>query len=266
MRARSSIRCAGAPRRRCIPEGCSGARKRRRGRAHAGELAHEPAGAPAGEGDGRRQGAVAGRAGCAARLPMEVTLDGETLTAAEIKRLAGAVGRAGLHPRQVGRGRSRSAEPHARAIRGDRAPRRRRWPVVRRGHAPAGRRRHRRGCEGRGQADIDWSADRRRALARRDAGSTAPARAASRADPGAVAQGTLRPYQQAGVQWLHLLAQLGLAPALPTTWGSARPSRSCAAAGAQAQTRRADAEPSSWWRRPRCSPTGRRRSRASRRA
>ena len=39
-----------------VPEGRSGARKRRRGRAHAGKLAHEPARAPAGQGDGRRQG------------------------------------------------------------------------------------------------------------------------------------------------------------------------------------------------------------------
>ena len=38
---------------------CSGVGKRRRGRAHAGKLAHEPSSAPAGEGDGRRQAAVA---------------------------------------------------------------------------------------------------------------------------------------------------------------------------------------------------------------
>ena len=44
------------------PEGRSRARKRRRGRAHAGELAHEPSGAPAGEGDRRRQAALAARA------------------------------------------------------------------------------------------------------------------------------------------------------------------------------------------------------------
>ena len=37
-------------------QGRARARKRRRGRAHAGELAHEPPRAPAGEGNGRRQG------------------------------------------------------------------------------------------------------------------------------------------------------------------------------------------------------------------
>ena len=42
-----------------VPQGRARARKRRRGGADAGELAHEPAGAPAGEGDRRRQGAVA---------------------------------------------------------------------------------------------------------------------------------------------------------------------------------------------------------------
>ena len=41
-----------------VPQGRARARKRRRGRADAGELAHESAGAPAGEGDRRRQGAV----------------------------------------------------------------------------------------------------------------------------------------------------------------------------------------------------------------
>ena len=52
-----------------IPEGCSRARKRRRGRADAGELAHEPPRTPAGEGNGRGQRAVTAGDGCAARLP-----------------------------------------------------------------------------------------------------------------------------------------------------------------------------------------------------
>ena len=72
---------------------------------------------------------------------MEVTLDGETLSAAEIKQLRrNSTG--WPYPRQVGRGRSRTAGPDARAIRGHRAPRRQRWSVVRRGDAPAGRSRH----------------------------------------------------------------------------------------------------------------------------
>ena len=47
----------------------------------------------------------------------------------------------------------------------------------------------------------------------------------ARVDPASRFQGTLRPYQQTGVRWLHLLARLGSAPASPTTWGSARPCR-----------------------------------------
>mgnify|MGYP003694653207 CR=1 FL=1 len=93
----------GAP----IPEGRAGARKRRRGRAHAGELAHEPSGSPPGEGHGRRQGAVAPGDRCAARLP-----DGgdarrrKRSSTAEIKRLLAHSDGLGLDPRQVGRGRS----------------------------------------------------------------------------------------------------------------------------------------------------------------
>ena len=51
-----------------IPAGRSRVRKRRRARAHAGKLAHEPSSTPAGEGNGRRQCPLASRDGCAARL------------------------------------------------------------------------------------------------------------------------------------------------------------------------------------------------------
>jgi non-specific serine/threonine protein kinase len=46
-------------------------------------------------------------------------------------------------------------------------------------------------------------------------------------DPGRSFQGTLRPYQQAGVQWLICSPSSDLGRALPTTWGLAKPSRSC---------------------------------------
>jgi superfamily II DNA or RNA helicase len=41
----------------------------------------------------------------------------------------------------------------------------------------------------------------------------------ARADPGAALQGTLRPYQQTGVQWLHLLVQLRLGACLADDMG-----------------------------------------------
>jgi hypothetical protein len=59
-------------------------------------------------------------------------------------------------------------------------------------------------------------------------------------DPDRDLHGTLRPYQQAGVRWLHLLSRLGLG-ACRTACGA----RTC------------------WWPRRRCSPTGPRSSNGS---
>ncbi len=61
--------------------------------------------------------------------------------------------------------------------------------------------------------------DRRRSLARGDAGGAAPPRRPSRIDPGRLLQGTLRPYQQAGVQWLYLLTRLRLGACLADDMG-----------------------------------------------
>ena len=79
-----------------IPEGRSRARKRRRGRADAGELAHEPPRPPAGEGNGRRQGAVAVGAGRAARLPDGGDARRRKLSRGRDQAAAGAIRRAGL--------------------------------------------------------------------------------------------------------------------------------------------------------------------------
>ena len=70
-----------------------------------------------------------------------------------------------------------------------------------------------------GQADIDWSqtvagpwlAETLAALRHPDG--------LSRVDPGRSLQGTLRPYQQAGVQWLYLLTQLRLGACLADDMG-----------------------------------------------
>ena len=89
----------------------------------------------------------------------------------------------------------------------------------------------------------------------------------SRVDPGRSLHGTLRPYQQAGVQWLHLLARLGLGACLADDMGLGKTiqvlSLLLVLNGAKAA---GSASRRCWWRRPRCSPTGRRRSRGSRRA
>ena len=61
--------------------------------------------------------------------------------------------------------------------------------------------------------------DRRRTLARTDAGRIAPANGLSRADPGRSLHGTLRAYQRVGAQWLHLLARLGLGACLADDMG-----------------------------------------------
>ena len=151
---------------------------------------------------------------------MDVTLDGESLSAAEIKRLLAHVRRAGADPRQMGRGRSRTTEPDARAIRGDRASRGQRRPVVRRGDAHAGRRRHR----GRmGPLDNPTMTGARpwpvRGWRRRCAALRQPRQASARVDPGRSLRGTLRPYQLAGVQWLYLLTQLRLGACLADDMG-----------------------------------------------
>ena len=46
-------------------------------------------------------------------------------------------------------------------------------------------------------------------------------------DPGPALRATLRPYQQTGVRWLHLLPSSASAPAWPTTWAWVRRSRCC---------------------------------------
>ena len=143
----------------------------------------------------------------------------------------------------MGRGRPRAAEPDARAVRGDRAARCRRRSVVRRGDAPARRCRHRRGRDGRrGRHRLER--DRRRALARRDAGG--PARPdgarAGRSGPIAARHAAALSAGRAcsgSICWRGS----GSAPASPTTWGSARPSRCLRCCWCSSARRRAGASP-----------------------
>ena len=202
-----------------IPEGRAGAGKRRRGRAHAGELAHEPSRPPAGQGDGRRQSAIAARARCAARLRDGGDARRRNAVEGRDQAAAGAVGGARAYPRQVGRGRSR---PAARTLE--------QFEAIERRAAD----------EGLSFGEAMRLLAGRRALparappsrpsstgARPWPGHGSPETLArlrrpdglARVDPGASLQATLRPYQHAGVQWLHLLAKLRLGACLADDMG-----------------------------------------------
>ena len=114
---------------------------------------------------------------------MEVTLDGETLSAAEIKQLLAQTDGLALHPRQVGRGRSRAAAA-ARSTQFEAVERRAAAEGLSFGEAMrllAGA-----GIaeEADGRRPTRLERDRRRSVARRDAGGAAPSRRTLRADPG----------------------------------------------------------------------------------
>ena len=149
---------------------------------------------------------------------MEVTLDGETLSAAEIKRLlAQSDGLAFIRGKWVEIDRERlsrtldqfdAIEQRATAeglsfgeamrllagagIAGDTAP----------------------------QADdANWSETVAGPWLAQTLAALRHPDGSARADPGRSLKGTLRPYQRAGVQWLHLLARLGLGACLADDMG-----------------------------------------------
>jgi superfamily II DNA or RNA helicase len=149
---------------------------------------------------------------------MEVTLDGEKLSAAEIKRLlAHSDGLALIRGKWVEVDHARlsrtldqfEAIEHRAAVDGLS------FGEAMRMLAGAGIAENGSG----GQAGIDWSqtvagpwlAETLAALRRPDG--------LARIDPGRFLLGTLRPYQQAGVQWLYLLTQLRLGACLADDMG-----------------------------------------------
>ncbi|MCX7311380.1 MAG: DEAD/DEAH box helicase [Alphaproteobacteria bacterium] len=149
---------------------------------------------------------------------MEVTLDGEKLSAAEIKRLlAHSDGLALIRGKwvEVDHERLRRTLDQFEAIERRAAIDGLSFGEAMRMLAGAGIAENGVG----GQADIDWSqtvagpwlAETLAALRRPDG----PARI----DPGRFLQGTLRPYQQAGVKWLYLLTQLKLGACLADDMG-----------------------------------------------
>ncbi len=149
---------------------------------------------------------------------MEVTLDGEKLSAAEIKRLlAHSDGLALIRGKwvEIDHERLRRTLDQFEAIEHRAAIDGLSFGEAMRMLAGAGIAENGSG----GQADIDWSqtvagpwlAETLAALRRPDG--------LARIDPGRFLQGTLRPYQQAGVQWLYLLTQLRLGACLADDMG-----------------------------------------------
>ena len=149
---------------------------------------------------------------------MEVTLDGEKLTAAEIKRLlAHSDGLALIRGKWV----EVDHERLSRTLEQFEAIERRAvtdglsFGEAMRMLAGAGIA----GDAAAGQADVAWAET---VAGPWLAGTLAALRhpdRLSRADPGRSLQGTLRPYQQAGVEWLYLLAQLKLGACLADDMG-----------------------------------------------
>jgi superfamily II DNA or RNA helicase len=149
---------------------------------------------------------------------MEMTLDGEQLSAAEVKRLlAHSEGLAFIRGKWVEIDHERLSRTLAQfeAIERRAATEGLSFGEAMRLLAGAGVT----GAEEGARADADWSqavagpwlAETLAALRRPEG--------LSRVDPGRSLQGTLRPYQTTGVQWLHLLANLRLGACLADDMG-----------------------------------------------
>ena len=83
------------------------------------------------------------------------------------------------------------------------------------------------------------------------------------AGPGPALNGTLRPYQKAGVRWMHLLSGLGLGACLADDMGLGKTIQVLSLLLVQGRRAR-NGDRACWWRRRRCSPTGPPRSSSSR--
>jgi len=149
---------------------------------------------------------------------MAVTLDGETLTPAEVKDiLAGASGLALIRGRWVEVDRERLGRTMARFQEAERL-------AAQRGLTFAEAMRMRAGADvakdGAGDgADPDWSRVVAGPwLAEVLKGLRSP-EGLAHVDPGRELRGRLRPYQQVGVRWLHLLSRLGLGACLADDMG-----------------------------------------------
>src|SRR5882724_647679 len=149
---------------------------------------------------------------------MDVTLDGESLTAAEIKRLlAQSDGLAFIRGKWVEVDHERLSrtlqqfEDVERRAAADGLS----FGEAMRMLSKAGIT----GDEAAAQADIDWSETVAGPWLAQTLAALRSPEGLSRVDPGRALQGTLRPYQQAGVQWLHLFSQLRLGACLADDMG-----------------------------------------------
>ncbi|WP_420240056.1 DEAD/DEAH box helicase (plasmid) [Telmatobacter bradus] len=149
---------------------------------------------------------------------MEVTLDGETLTAAEIRKLlAGTEALALVRGRWVEVDREQLSRVMDRFSAAERAAARDGLNFGEAMRLLAGAQIEPGDVAAEVEADWaqvtagDWLAETLKALRRPEA--------LEAIDPGTALQGTLRPYQQVGVRWLYLLAKLGLGACLADDMG-----------------------------------------------
>ena len=197
------------------------ARNRRRRRAHAGDLAREPPCSPAG--DRQRSAATRLRVWAWTRCSTSAWRSPSTARrsrAAEIKQSAGAFRRLVADPRPVGRGGPRKARAACsmqfEAIEQRAAEDGLSFDEAMRMLAGAAHRRQRRlpGRPPTGREIVagPWLAETLQRLAPARRGWRGRSRAGN-------SRPTLRPYQQAGVRWLYLLARLGLGACLADDMG-----------------------------------------------
>ncbi|HUH85559.1 MAG TPA: DEAD/DEAH box helicase [Stellaceae bacterium] len=149
---------------------------------------------------------------------MDVTLDGESLSKAEITQLlAQSDGLTFIRGKwvEVDRERLRRTLEQFEAIERNAAAKGLSFGEAMRLLAGAGIAEN--GVAG--EADIDWSQTVAGPWLARTLQDLRRPGALSRVDPGRSLDGTLRPYQHAGVQWLHLLARLGLGACLADDMG-----------------------------------------------
>jgi SNF2 family DNA or RNA helicase len=149
---------------------------------------------------------------------MEVTLDGETLSAAEVKRLlAQSEGLAFIRGKwiEIDRERLQRTLDQFTAIERQASADGLPFTEAMRLLAGAGMS----GDPALAQADPDWSQTVAGPWLAETLAQLRQPNGSALADPGRSLQATLRPYQQAGVRWLHLLARLGLGACLADDMG-----------------------------------------------
>ena len=149
---------------------------------------------------------------------MDVTLDGETLSAAEIKTLLGQTeGLAFIRGKWVEVDRERLGRTLGRFEAIERRAADEGLPFGEAMRLLAGASIE--GDEPGGRADAEWSETVAGPWLARTLAELRHATGGSGVDPGRSLQGELRAYQRAGVQWLHLLARLGLGACLADDMG-----------------------------------------------